>query len=323
MRHRPALRAEDGQVIVFVVAILTVLIGMGALVIDGGSWFRAQRHLQTSADAAALAGAQDLPYRDNCAVHCDHVRADELHGAAGTYRHFPSTAPSCAPNTCIDVAAVTTAPGYLAKIYGAVFNNVNDHRARSGRHLRSLDAEERRADRRQERGRMRGHDSGLLRPEGDLQLRREQRSLEHDRADRPDLPLDAVDSLASSTPASAEPAQGVGSRTDTPTRYPPASGTASRRARPSGRSSRGSRDGIGTPLFFPVFDTTANSGSSWFFHIIGWAAFVIDKRRLVGAGAASRLTGSLRDVHRVGSCRRETRSVATTDFGVHVISLIQ
>ena len=82
------LRAEDGQVIVFVIAILTILIGMGALVIDGGSWFRAQRHLQTSADAAALAGAQDLPFAVNRAVHCDHVRADELHGAAGTDSHL-------------------------------------------------------------------------------------------------------------------------------------------------------------------------------------------------------------------------------------------
>ena len=36
-------------------------------------------------------------------------------------------------------------------------------------------------------------------------------------------------------------------------------------------------DRIGVPLFFPVFDTTANTGgSSYFFHIIGWSAFVID-----------------------------------------------
>jgi Putative Flp pilus-assembly TadE/G-like len=33
---------------------------MTSLVIDGGSWYRTQRHLQTAADAAALAGAQDI-----------------------------------------------------------------------------------------------------------------------------------------------------------------------------------------------------------------------------------------------------------------------
>ena len=82
------LRAEDGQVIVFVIAILTILIGMGALVIDGGSWFRAQRHLQTSADAAALAGAQDLPFAATAQSTAITVRADELHGATGTHRHL-------------------------------------------------------------------------------------------------------------------------------------------------------------------------------------------------------------------------------------------
>ena len=38
-----------------------VLVGMAALVVDGGSWYQADRQLQTAADAAALAGAQHLP----------------------------------------------------------------------------------------------------------------------------------------------------------------------------------------------------------------------------------------------------------------------
>ncbi len=54
-------RDESGQVLVFVAVILTVLVGMAALVVDVGSWYQAQRHLQTAADAAALAGAQELP----------------------------------------------------------------------------------------------------------------------------------------------------------------------------------------------------------------------------------------------------------------------
>ena len=39
----------------------SALVGMAALVIDGGSWYRAQRQLQTAADAGALAGVQELP----------------------------------------------------------------------------------------------------------------------------------------------------------------------------------------------------------------------------------------------------------------------
>ena len=54
-------RDESGQVLVFVAFILTVIVGMAALVVDVGSWYQAHRHLQTAADAAALAGAQELP----------------------------------------------------------------------------------------------------------------------------------------------------------------------------------------------------------------------------------------------------------------------
>ena len=77
------LRHESGQAIVFVIAIMTVLIGIGALVIDGGSWFRTQRHLQTAADAAALAGAQDLPNTE-----CRPGQRDRL-CAAGITRVCP------------------------------------------------------------------------------------------------------------------------------------------------------------------------------------------------------------------------------------------
>ena len=55
------IRCESGQAMVFVAFGLIALVGMAALVIDGGSWYRAQRQLQTAADAAALAGAQELP----------------------------------------------------------------------------------------------------------------------------------------------------------------------------------------------------------------------------------------------------------------------
>ncbi len=68
--NAPRLGGKSGQAIVFVVALLTILLGLGALVVDGGSWLRAQRHLQTAADAAALAGAQDLPTDLPGAVVC-------------------------------------------------------------------------------------------------------------------------------------------------------------------------------------------------------------------------------------------------------------
>src|SRR5439155_4828311 len=54
-------RGERGQAFVLTVASLVVLLGMAALGIDVGSWYKAQRHDQAVADAAALAGSQALP----------------------------------------------------------------------------------------------------------------------------------------------------------------------------------------------------------------------------------------------------------------------
>src|SRR5438132_4699068 len=54
-------RNERGQVFAITAFSLVVLLGMSALVLDVGSWFRTKRRLQGTADAAALAGAQSLP----------------------------------------------------------------------------------------------------------------------------------------------------------------------------------------------------------------------------------------------------------------------
>lgn len=56
-----ARRNEQGQAVVLMVLALVVLLGMAALVLDVGAWFRDKRRLQGTADAAALAGAQMLP----------------------------------------------------------------------------------------------------------------------------------------------------------------------------------------------------------------------------------------------------------------------
>ena len=60
-RHDLRPQEERGQVIVLVVLMLIVLLGMAALVVDVGYAYYAQRSLQSSADAAALAAAQELP----------------------------------------------------------------------------------------------------------------------------------------------------------------------------------------------------------------------------------------------------------------------
>ncbi|MCG9480155.1 MAG: hypothetical protein K9H14_08145 [Actinomycetia bacterium] len=55
-------KTESGQVAVIVALLIVSLVGMTALVIDVGSLYEVRRNLQTVADAAALAGAQELPH---------------------------------------------------------------------------------------------------------------------------------------------------------------------------------------------------------------------------------------------------------------------
>ena len=52
---------ERGAVLVWFALLLPVLLAFAAFVVDVGQAFMLKRHLQASADAAALAAAQDLP----------------------------------------------------------------------------------------------------------------------------------------------------------------------------------------------------------------------------------------------------------------------
>jgi hypothetical protein len=111
-------RRESGQAIVFVVFMLTVLLGMAALVIDVGSWYQADRRLQTAADAAALAGAQELP--------TDQASAETvaLDYAQENYSGIPAPTVTF-PNTyTIDVAATAETPGFFASVVNAAFDVV-------------------------------------------------------------------------------------------------------------------------------------------------------------------------------------------------------
>ena len=54
-------RDESGQVLILAAITLAVMLGMAALTIDVGFAYYTQRSLQASADAAALAGAQEMP----------------------------------------------------------------------------------------------------------------------------------------------------------------------------------------------------------------------------------------------------------------------
>ena len=60
-KTRAESRREGGQTLLIFVLALTVLLGFTAMAIDVGLFFENRRHLQNTADAAALAGVAELP----------------------------------------------------------------------------------------------------------------------------------------------------------------------------------------------------------------------------------------------------------------------
>ena len=80
------LRNERGQAAVLSVVFIAALLGAIALVLDVGSWFRAQRATQSAADAAALAGSSGAA-REHRFRHGDWQRSISRRTAAGRRDH--------------------------------------------------------------------------------------------------------------------------------------------------------------------------------------------------------------------------------------------
>jgi Putative Tad-like Flp pilus-assembly len=110
------LRSESGQVIPFVgIVLLAMLLGMCALAIDAGVWFKASRDAQNVADAAAIAAVQDLPANPAAA------QADATAYASqndGTLDGDPSITTTASTDDTVSVRATKTAPAIFARIFG-------------------------------------------------------------------------------------------------------------------------------------------------------------------------------------------------------------
>ncbi len=104
---------QRGQVLVLTVISLTVLIGMAALVLDVGHWYRAKRDLQAVADAAALAGAQALPESPGQATAIAIQYAKDNGGPTPAVT-FSS---KYIPNDTIFVEVTRQEPGFFAKLF--------------------------------------------------------------------------------------------------------------------------------------------------------------------------------------------------------------
>jgi Flp pilus assembly protein TadG len=108
-------RSDHGQATVLTVVFLVVLLGMAALVLDIGSWYRADRATQSTADAAALAGAQALP-GDSATANTLALQYATKNGGLGSGGVTFSS--KIVANDTIKVTVKRAAPTFFAKIFG-------------------------------------------------------------------------------------------------------------------------------------------------------------------------------------------------------------
>jgi Flp pilus assembly protein TadG len=107
---------QNGQATVITVVFLVVLLGMAALVLDVGSWYRAKRAAQSTADAAALAGAQALPKATTTEAASLAQAYAAKNGGMGTGSVTFST--KLYANDTITVKVRRSAPGFFSKLFG-------------------------------------------------------------------------------------------------------------------------------------------------------------------------------------------------------------
>jgi Flp pilus assembly protein TadG len=110
-------RSERGQALVLTAVAMVMVCGMAALVLDVGNWFRDKRRLQGTADAAALAGAQQLP-DDASAAKSQALSYANQNGGDVAGANIVITSVYQANDT-IAVKAQRNDPGIFSRVIGA------------------------------------------------------------------------------------------------------------------------------------------------------------------------------------------------------------
>ena len=112
----PAMRPEAGQTLVVTVVFLVGLLGIAGLVIDLGSLYQQRQAVQAAADAAAIAGASQLPAGWSAAqAAASHEYL--LNGKAPDSVTTSQTTNLTAGDS-VTVTASRTAPTFFARLFG-------------------------------------------------------------------------------------------------------------------------------------------------------------------------------------------------------------
>jgi Flp pilus assembly protein TadG len=109
-------RRERGQVLALSAVFLVVLLGMATMTVDVGGWVLQKRKMQAAADAAALAGASNLPA--GFAIAKTTASAYFTKNAAAGSSAVVTNTTKYTANDSVTVTATGTAQSFFAKVFG-------------------------------------------------------------------------------------------------------------------------------------------------------------------------------------------------------------
>jgi hypothetical protein len=297
------LRDDNGQTIAFTVLALVGVLGMTALTLDVGSWFRAQRAAQSTADASALAGAQLLPNGDAQGAALSQA-GENGGGVLGADITISST---LSPNDTIAVKATRPATSFFAKIFSIADFNV---------HATAKATAELPAEAQYVAPMVVSKDHPLLAGPG-CPCFGQATTLPYGQMGAPGsfgmLDLGNGGGAVGSSTEGAWIEQGFNEYlglgqydTDTGAKFS------------SANVQNALQDRIGTVLLFPVFSTLSGTGSNAQYTIIGWVGFYLTGFDVHGNTAT--LYGHFTTYIAHGI--QATQSTTEPDFGVRTISLV-
>ena len=125
------IREEAGQTVVFTAFLMTCLLGFMALAIDVGVLIRAQRKVQTAADAAAIAGTLEYFYHGSANAAAVAKAAAGNNGISDPSQVTVNIPPSGGWHTgasYLEVIISQPNPTIFVGAFGAMFNNSTSFR---------------------------------------------------------------------------------------------------------------------------------------------------------------------------------------------------
>jgi len=115
------LSDDSGQTIILAALCVPLLLGFVALAVDAGLMFRAERQMQTAADSAAIAGAEELNYGDvTAAAKADAARNGVTDGKGASkvaVNNPPLSGPSAGNSGSVEVIVSTSQTTYFMNIF--------------------------------------------------------------------------------------------------------------------------------------------------------------------------------------------------------------